>query len=377
MNQTLLSSNDEKHVKGDLHGNHGLHHENHGHGHENQFKSHHDGGSSNDSSTSTSANTPLNTSILEDAINTSALHMKNIHRTKLTTYDVKIILFLIIEVRPFKYVGDRSVSQTRKWELIQDKYSLLKHADYPGDQKIIVPTVRTLQRQLATAIKKATIKREEKKAQGEYLIDDTSSILSHDEDHYVKNIVKDISINSSVSQMEWAILLLNDLSDKLKSGKVASNSINTARDLSQIAGESLGQSPNDMIDQDLQNHDLANEVTQLEDVQEIQLKLKELISTTEKINQLRHQLDLPNDSPTSESLETLQSLLAQSIELQILLAKENQRILKYSELLLHKHEEHLNTITNAHSEFEIKQNALNQEIINTIRRNLNSLPKHP
>lgn len=375
MNHSLLSASDEKHVKQDLHTLQGNHE--HEHAHDNQFKTHHDGGSSNDSNTSTSANTPLNTSILEDAINTSALHMKNIHRTKLTTYDVKIILFLIIEVRPFKYVGDRSVSQTRKWELIQDKYSLLKHADYPGDQKIIVPTVRTLQRQLATAIKKAAIKREEKRAHGEYIGDDALSILSHDEDHYVKSIIKDISINSSVSQMEWAILLLNDLSEKLKNGKVASNSINaaTARDLSQIAGETLNHSPNEMIDQDLHNHDLADDVSHLDD-QEIHLKLKELIATNEKINHLRNQLDLPKDSPTAETFATLQTLLSQSIEMQILLTKENQRLLKHSELLLQKHEEHINTINNAHSEFEIKQNALDQEIIDTIHRNLNSLPKH-
>ncbi|ABN68322.2 predicted protein [Scheffersomyces stipitis CBS 6054] len=151
------------------------------------------------------------------------LGAKNAHRTKLTTHDIRLILYFIVQIKPFKYVGDRSLSQTKKWELIQQKFASHKHSDHEKDRKnddspVVVPTVRTLQRQLATAIRKASIRRHERKQAG---IIDSSPSRSQDDEYY---LFKHISADSSLTELEAALLDLNDLSDKLKTGKLANTS---------------------------------------------------------------------------------------------------------------------------------------------------------
>lgn len=56
----------------------------------------------------------------------NSIIFKNNHRTKLTSQDVRLILYLTINIKPFKYVGDRSLSQTKKWEIIQTKFAEIK-----------------------------------------------------------------------------------------------------------------------------------------------------------------------------------------------------------------------------------------------------------
>ena len=65
---------------------------------------------------------------------------------------IKIIMFFIIQIRPFKYLGNSGVTQANKWEEIRHKFMEYKRNLH--ETNFIVPTVRTLQRQLATAIKK-------------------------------------------------------------------------------------------------------------------------------------------------------------------------------------------------------------------------------
>lgn len=82
------------------------------------------------------------------------------HRLRLSHNDVKLILWLIIQIRPFKYVGDRTLSQLRKWELIQshfEKHRSLADANsgHGSLGPLVTPTVRTLQRQLSTALRRA------------------------------------------------------------------------------------------------------------------------------------------------------------------------------------------------------------------------------
>lgn len=74
-------------------------------------------------------------------------------RSRLSNSDVKLILYLIAQIKPFKYVGDRTLSQSRKWDLIQQKFERYKLGS--GLAAISVPTVRTLQRQMANALRKA------------------------------------------------------------------------------------------------------------------------------------------------------------------------------------------------------------------------------
>lgn len=127
------------------------------------------------------------------------------HRTKLTTHDVRLILFLIIRTRPFKYVGDRGLSQTKKWRLIQQQYADIKAADLGPSStaaEIVVPTVRTLQRQLATAIKKARFR----------LPPETPLPETPEQ-------VTAVSRESLLNDLELALYELHHLSDRLKAGK--------------------------------------------------------------------------------------------------------------------------------------------------------------
>lgn len=66
-------------------------------------------------------------------------HMKNPHRIKLAPDEIKLIMFLIVEIKPFKYIGDKSLSQTKKWELIRTRYYDAKANN--KDVEVIVPTV--------------------------------------------------------------------------------------------------------------------------------------------------------------------------------------------------------------------------------------------
>ncbi|KAI5958955.1 uncharacterized protein KGF55_005609 [Candida pseudojiufengensis] len=52
----------------------------------------------------------------------------------------------------------RSLSQTKKWDIIQKKYFNIKFKELQH-RNFVVPTVRTLQRQLAAGVKKAQSQR--------------------------------------------------------------------------------------------------------------------------------------------------------------------------------------------------------------------------
>lgn len=131
-------------------------------------------------------------------------------RTKLSTQDIKLIYYLIATIKPFKYIGDRRTSQTKKWEIIQRKYEETKKDESEGmilknvHNEIIVPTVRTLQRQLAGAIKRSKSREEKSKNKRK----DESELLYHSITKY-----------SPVSELEDSLLELHELSETLKNGK--------------------------------------------------------------------------------------------------------------------------------------------------------------
>lgn len=120
------------------------------------------------------------------------------HRSRLSHADVKLILFLIVQIKPFKYVGDRTLSQSRKWDLIQQKLEQYKlRSQHPA---VVVPTVRTLQRQMATALRKAQ--------------------LRNQTDHYVPFLVfTALSRSSPLVDLELAVLELYNLSEAYKTGQ--------------------------------------------------------------------------------------------------------------------------------------------------------------
>lgn len=120
------------------------------------------------------------------------------HRSKLSHADVKIILHLIIQVKPFKYVGDRTLSQSRKWDLIQQK--LEHHKLQQRVSALVVPTVRTLQRQMATALRKAQHRQRA-------------------ENFQPFAVFHNLSLHSPMADLELAVLELYNLSEAYKRGQ--------------------------------------------------------------------------------------------------------------------------------------------------------------
>lgn len=137
--------------------------------------------------------------------------MKNPHRIKLAPDEIKLIMFLIVEIKPFKYVGDRSLTQQRKWDLIRTKYYDTKANN--TDDEVIVPTVRTLQRQLTAGLKKAEARKKKKR-----IYDSTNQV--YDTERSIAERINKLSVESATDQeLEDMAYELNSLSDYIKKMK--------------------------------------------------------------------------------------------------------------------------------------------------------------
>lgn len=119
-------------------------------------------------------------------------------RLKLSHSDVKLILWLIVQIKPFKYVGDRTLSQSRKWDLIQQRF---EHERMKVSLNHVVPTVRTLQRQMAAALRKAKNRK-----------------LASDYKPYA--VFEMLHPRLLLPDLELAVLELHDLSEAYKSGQM-------------------------------------------------------------------------------------------------------------------------------------------------------------
>lgn len=142
------------------------------------------------------------------------------HRSRLSHADVKLILFLIVQIKPFKYVGDRTLSQSRKWDLIQQK--LAHHKLRAGLPPTVVPTVRTLQRQMATALRKAQHR--------------------HEPESYRPFLVfSNLTRSSPLADLELAVLELYNLSEAYKTGQTVGplpDAVHNINDVSRLPSDS-------------------------------------------------------------------------------------------------------------------------------------------
>lgn len=302
----------------------------------------------------------------------NSIIFKNNHRTKLTSQDVRLILYLTINIKPFKYVGDRSLSQTKKWEIIQTKYAEIKRKDSDGYPEVVVPTVRTLQRQLATAIKKARLRQQNKKRKDNKNLESSYLILST------------INKESSLPDLELALLELNDLSEKLKTGKGTNTPV--AIEL-----------PNPSI---LQSFDLNKSITSPIETSHMSTNMPTTISTSnhtqfatqsshispksstlllnvhDTYNTIRKAM---SESNTSYSLQSLYSLLGKLLkeynQFQAQQQKENEKIIEENIKLIKEQNERCNKIIESNNKFQKEQNELNKqlilEVINTLSQDSN------
>lgn len=304
----------------------------------------------------------------------NSIIFKNNHRTKLTSQDVRLILYLTINIKPFKYVGDRSLSQTKKWEIIQTKFAEIKRKNSDGYLEVIVPTVRTLQRQLATAIKKAKLRRQNNKGNKENKNLDSSYF-----------ILSTINKDSSLNDLELALLELNDLSEKLKTGKGTNTPV--AIEL-----------PNANI---LQSFDLNKSITSPIETSNVSANIPTTNSTpnnaqfaassarlsskssslilnvNDTYNNIRKTMSDNSSSYSQQNLyNLLEKLLNEYTEFQIQQQKENTRIIEDNIKFIKEQNERCNKIIESNNRFQKEQNDLNKqlilEVINTLSQDSNS-----
>jgi hypothetical protein len=292
--------------------------------------------------------------------NPSSSAMLRSHRTKLSTDDIKLILFLINRIKPFKYVGDNNLSQTKKWELIQKEFANIKKSNNSPD--LIIPTVRTLQRQLAAAIKKATIKRNQNIKNG--IIDSNP-----------EKFLSTITIDSSLEDLELSLLELNDVSEKLKNSKVTSsmnyrNGVDFQYNSPVISTEF--RNSNSSSAQNLN----SNQDPQLT----LSISISSIINTSsntkviiEKIHQVKQELNQQlSTTPSShyekslKLIDSLQTLLDQSIEFQSSISLENFKILDETQKLIKRQQIYTEKLLQFNNDLQTKQNQLNKEIMNNV-----------
>ncbi|KAI5956463.1 hypothetical protein KGF54_000938 [Candida jiufengensis] len=263
-------------------------------------------------------------------------NIKNPHRIKLSAQDVKLILYLIVETKPFKYVGDRSLSQTKKWEIIQKKYFNLKFKELQH-KNFVVPTVRTLQRQLAAGVKKASSQRS--KDDIPHPIPPTLEEI--DNDNYYNFATIDES--SPQEELESALLDLHHLSNKIKSLKMQSNSLIKVNYQPRIKS----QKSSTTIDSN------GKETTKTTESKDLSSHIEEISNLLlEKFTNLKKDVQQENANKYEETFNVLELVFQHSNELRNFINEENLTLTNTINSLV---ETHLNKIEFIKKEYNLKQ----------------------
>lgn len=345
----------------------------------------------------------------QEVYNYQALSKANFirsNRAKLSTDDVKLILFLINKIKPFKYLGDNSYSQTKKWDLIQRDFAAIRK------DLLNIPTVRTLQRQLATALKKATARRDHRRSLG----------------IHTDNLITTLSLDSSIEELESAILDLNDASEKLRNNKIPFHNYNSYSEPLQVlvvnsnsttkllfnklrvlktdlTSESSNQDrtefddveQNDILDRDLEDRNLQRHIdTHLRG--NSRLQESDLDQSLERTidgdldrnidndldhnleNSLKHNLDhnlerLVSVEPQIESsrgltisktIQNLESILTQSIEYQSSISLENFNLIETTEALINRQQDHIKKLLQYNKDLQLKHNQINKDLVSSV-----------
>lgn len=229
---------------------------------------------------------------------------RTLSKTKLNGNDIQLILYLIVQIKPFKYVGDRSVSQTYKWELVQRKYVEIKTKEYLRQTKVVAPTVRTLQRQLASAIKRASVRMKNK----ENSIDNITQVLGQ------------ITRDTSVEELENATFLLNMFSENLKAGREVPVESLVSSEEFEIISELVFSLP---------RLSLMSSLTSQDETVPTFNESKRLLEATR--NQVESALKAEDPKSLKSLLKTIERLTSECEQTSL---KENERIMKQTRLFV-------------------------------------------
>ncbi|RLV95253.1 hypothetical protein JA1_001107 [Spathaspora sp. JA1] len=311
--------------------------------------------------------------------------IKNPHRTKLSNQDIKLILYLIIQIKPFKYIGNRAWSQTKKWEVIQEKYYEIRYEENKH-RNFVVPTIRTLQRQLAAALKKATIRRSNGNSQGIpqcHTVPSTLEEIEHDDYYDFEQVIPD----SSLAELEDALFDLHEVSERIKQIKFNLNA--TTNNRSDVGGSpsqpGLAAPLSSSSIQNIIDTSLADATSPT--IQPPQHQEKPSLSSSigsptsikpkSDLNQhavIDHIQNLRNDLTTanttgnpdnfSRGLDMLESVLKQTIELHQVIHNENEAFKKEIDKLT---KDHLRKISEMNQTHLIKQRDLNRQFLDLFK----------
>lgn len=229
---------------------------------------------------------------------------RTLSKTKLNGNDIQLILYLIVQIKPFKYVGDRSVSQTYKWELVQRKYVEIKTKEYQRQTKVVAPTVRTLQRQLASAIKRASVRMKNK----ENSIDNITQVLCQ------------ITRDTSVEELENATFQLNIFSENLKAGREVPVESLVSSEEFEIVSELVFSLP---------RLSLMSSLTSQDEIVPTFHESKRLLETTR--NQVESALKAEDPKSLKSLLKTIERLTSECEQTSL---TENERIMEQTRLFV-------------------------------------------
>lgn len=268
-------------------------------------------------------------------------------KTKLNVSDIQLILYLIVQIKPFKYVGDRSVSQTYKWELVQRKYVEIKTREYLRQTKVVAPTVRTLQRQLASAVRRASVRMKNE----EDSIDNIAQVLGR------------ITRHTSVEELEDATFQLNLFSENLKAGREVPVESLVSSEEFEIVSELVFSLPRLSL-----MSSLTTNASQDEIVPSSFNESKRLLETTR--NQVESALMAEDPQSLKSLLKTIERLTSECEQTS---AKENERTMKQTRLFVEqKLEECTKTIDLSMRELA-EQQQQNKALIGKVLAHIGSL----
>lgn len=296
----------------------------------------------------------------------SSVVLKNNGRSKLSIQNVRILLYFIFEIKPFKYVGDRSINQTRKWEIIQEKYAQSRKND-SFETEFVVPTVRTLQRQLASAIKKAKLKKEAMNNKG---------IKISEED--ITSLFKSIGPDSSTETLELALLELHEYSERLKNGKASNSPIMLDFPKFNKTQEAIGSNDRaftttkDKSEECSKDNKVINNFRTDNLLDEVNYNnLDEITITRNNITKIMAQSSSPGN--VGKLAEMLELLLSQTQRIQQKIIHENNKIIQETSERIKEHQDLCERLIKENNKFQEKQNSINRDILISILGNFSKL----
>lgn len=304
--------------------------------------------------------TPIKTNFREDGntykgnLDKDLMIFKGIKRTKLSGYDLKLILYLIIKIKPFKYIGDRSLSQTKKWELIQTRFAGMKLGIGNESSNSVIPTIRTLQRQLANTIRKTKLKARK-------------DVGDHQDDSVTYAFIDSLNLDSSVEELEMAVQKLHELSEKFKSGQGSSlasltSSLSKSPPSSFLACKEFPVQPQDKeqlhkSDMSRRTDEGSNSTGGLEErLKETRTKLRNNIS---------------NDTYSPNRLFELVNLFVDQVsEFNSLKQEENKQIIKETNRVIQQHQAYCGRILEQNQQLIKEQDNLSKQLMRDILSHL-------